>query len=116
MAGVVQQKRKRKILVKKKVSYKPHPFSEEIEKAVYREQNGKCCHCGVVVNLVRDRPDHIVPQTKTNVRIYGEDLIQSKENCQIPCFHCHTNKGCWSKPKQKALIEKWEPFNKSKIK
>ena len=96
--------------------YKPHSFSIIIEMGVFLKQDKKCCNCGRSLDLRVDRPDHIVPQTKTNVRIYGEDLIQSEENCQIPCFHCHANKSLWSKPKQKMLIKKWEPFNKSKIK
>ena len=99
-----------------KFKYIPHPFLKLIEIEVYVEQRHKCCNCGKSIDLRIDRPDHIVPQTKMNVRIYGEELIQSKENCQIPCFHCHQNKAVWSKPKQKALIEKWKPFSRSKIK
>ena len=95
--------------------YKPHPFPKEIEIAVFKDQNGKCCHCGVVINLVRDRPDHIIPQTKMHVKIYSEERIQSKENCQIPCLNCHANKGSWSTQKIKDLKLKWEPFNKSKL-
>ena len=95
--------------------YKPHPFPKEIEIAVFKDQNGKCCHCGVVINLVRDRPDHIIPQTKMHVKIYSEERIQSKENCQIPCLNCHANKGSWSTQKIKDLKLKWEQFNKSKL-
>jgi len=93
--------------------YKPHSFSQEVYQRVYQRQKGLCINCG---QPTRDAGDHIVPQTKTNIRVYGEDLIHSEENCQIACQHCHTNKGSWSKEKQKALILKWEPFSKSKLK
>lgn len=96
------------------MNYKPHPFPIEIELEVYREQNGLCCNCGAKLGRI-DRPDHTVSQTKVNVKIYGEERIQSKENCQIPCFQCHTNKSLWSKPKIKQLLKKWKPYSKSKL-
>lgn len=96
-------------------NFKPRPFDIEIENQVLKEQNYVCVNCGNPLNRI-DRPDHIVPQTKTNVKVYGEKLIYSKENCQIPCLRCHQNKNLWSKPKIKALIEKWRPFSKSKMK
>ena len=92
------------------------PFVPEIEQTVYKEQNGKCCNCGKPLNLRIDRPDHIISQTKTNLKIYGEERIRSKENCHIPCFQCHTNKYLWAREKMNGLKEKWEPFSQSKLK
>jgi 5-methylcytosine-specific restriction endonuclease McrA len=93
-------------------------FSPEIEEAVYKEQNGLCCNpnCRKPINLNFDRPDHILSQSKTNLRVYGEELIRSKANCQIPCFHCHANKYLWSREKMDELEKLWEPFSKSKLK
>lgn len=99
----------------KKFSYKPHPFSPEIESKVFQAQGGKCNNCGTALNLRFDRPDHIIAQTKMNVRIYGEERIQSEENCQIPCLKCHTNKFLWCRDKINELKEKWKKFSKSKI-
>lgn len=93
--------------------YKPHSFSQEVYQRVYQRQKGLCINCG---QPTRDAADHVVPQTKTNIKIFGEELIHSEENCQIACQHCHSNKGSWSKEKQKSLISKWEPFSKSKLK
>lgn len=56
--------------------YKPHSFSQEVYQRVYQRQKGLCINCG---QPTRNAGDHIVPQTKTNIRVYGEDLIHSEE-------------------------------------
>lgn len=104
-----------KVTEEKKATYKPHSFPISIETGVFIRQNKKCCNCGKALDLKYDRPDHIIPQTKMNIKIYGEELIHSEQNCQIPCQHCHMNKATWSKEKQKELMKKWEPFSKSKL-
>ena len=104
-------------------TYKPHPFPQEIEVQVFLEQKGICCNpdCDQGENRQRkkltkyDRPDHKVPQTKTNVRIYGEARIQSKENCWIPCTHCHANKKVWGKKEIKRVQNLFEKHSKSKL-
>ena len=104
-----------KVTEEKKATYKPHSFPISIETGVFLRQKKKCCNCGKELNLKYDRPDHIIPQTKMNIKIYGEELIHSEQNCQIPCQHCHMIKATWSKEKQRELMKKWEPFSKSKL-
>lgn len=62
-----------------------------------------------------DRPDHKVSQSQMNVTIYGEEAIQSKLNCWIPCEHCHRNKSIWAKEEIKRVKTIFEENSKSKL-
>jgi len=53
---------------------------------------------------------HIVPNTKTNIKLYGNKHIQSEENALPLCDWCHTHRTeiGWIQLLKNKLINKWK--------
>lgn len=59
----------------------------------------KCTQCGSKDWL---EIHHIIPQTKTNRRMYGEQ-IDSLDNLILVCHKCHDKHSLWDKGLKKNL-------------
>lgn len=65
----------------KVINDNPRYFSAEVQKEVFRRDNGQCRRCGIDYNI---QYDHIIPFSKGGA--------SSLENCQILCQSCNLRK------------------------
>lgn len=88
-------------------------FNKETRDEIHARSKGRCeaPNCWERAKEI----DHIIPNTKTNIRIYGNDLIQSAENGRDLCKHHHNTRSIWGQQAVIDLREKWKPFSKSKL-
>ena len=64
---------------------------EAIRRRLWREQRGRCAHCGGLLNLRRIETGgaaqlaHRLPQDKVMLRKYGKDIIHHPLNLGLVC-------------------------------
>lgn len=78
-------------------------FSKDVREAIIKKCSGVCLNCGK--RKYRMEIHHIVPNTKLNVKLYGNDNIQSEINGVLVCQPCHFNHALWDKQLKKAVLE-----------
>jgi hypothetical protein len=79
-------------------------FSPETRKEILIERRKRCEVCGEKQGLTFH---HIIHNTKTNRKIYG-DKLQSKENCMLLCIKHHSNYSLYDRERLKQLRSQWK--------
>lgn len=77
--------------------------SFEIRKKKYIQQNQKCFFCKKELNFMLSQLAHVVPQTKKNIKKYGENKIHHENNMRLVCSqNCNSKVMC----RPDSIIEK----------
>jgi hypothetical protein len=89
-------------------------FSNETRIDIYKKFNGRCGICGTTSCL---ECHHILANTKTNTRIYGE-RIQSADNGFLICHEHHEKVAIFEviKQRRQELKNKWNAIDREKSK
>lgn len=89
---------------RRKLEY--NTFSDDVRASVYIKQDGKCYRPGC------DRPiddfHHVMPNTQVNRQKYGDERVQSEENCRGCCRPDHIDHVFWDKDEKRELKNKWD--------
>lgn len=71
------------------------------------EEANYMCQCGRNCGLRATESHHILEQRKYNIKIFGKDRIESKENIRVVSRKCHIEHSQWDKDIRRNLINKW---------
>ena len=80
-------------------------FSEETRIIIWHRDKKSCVICSGRHFL---SIHHVVPNTKMNRRLYGNERVNSGINGTLVCQKCHDNHMFWDKQLKKNLISNWE--------
>ena len=73
--------------------YKKQTFDESTRLDIVSKYAGRCVNCRKPATEIH----HLIANTKLNVRLYGQDKIQSAENGVCVCHQCHNKHSIWDK-------------------
>lgn len=84
---------------------KRETFAPGTRQEIYLKFDCKCGQCGSKFGL---QIHHLVHNTITNRKIYGDERVQSGENGYLCCQGCHDKYSLWDRELVSNLKNKWE--------
>lgn len=88
--------------------YKKETFSQLVRSTIILRDLSVCVNCPKPATEIH----HLIANTKLNVRLYGQDKIQSAENGVCVCKDCHNKHSIWDGERVQVLKSKWKQNTK----
>jgi len=87
-------------------------FSKKTREEIWSRDGGLCVNCKKRAQEIH----HLIANTKTNILVYTNKLIQSAINGVCVCKDCHNKYSTWDKELVAKVRKLFEQFSKSKMK